>query len=144
MGDTKRLHLLITNDVKVIDGQNEVHFKKHCSSSGLHQVVEVNKLHNLIVDATKSDQSSSGFLNKIQENLWKMLHISVQQISGLSQPLSFNKNGLKVMVEISTSIIQLLQKAVTDEKYEVHKKRMEELKSISLVNRLHSVIMSTS
>ena len=46
-----------------------------------------------------------------------MLHVNLKQISNLSDNLSFTRNGLQVTVEISPSLIQLLQEAAVDEKY---------------------------
>ena len=46
-----------------------------------------------------------------------MLHVNLKQISNLSDHLSFTRNGLQVTVEVSLSLIQLLQEAVVDEKY---------------------------
>ena len=58
------------------------------------------------------------FLNKIiKENIRLMLHVNLKQIPNLSDHLSFTRNGLQVTVEVSPSLIQLLQEAAVDEKY---------------------------
>ena len=57
-------------------------------------------------------------LNKIiKENIRLMLHVKLKQFSNLSNHLSFTRNGLQVTVEISPSLIQLLQEAAVDEKF---------------------------
>ena len=101
----------LTNDCESVE------IERNYNSRSYHKVYE---LHNLVIRAVRCDPLQSKaceFLKKIiEENIWQILNINLKEIVNLSDNLSFTRNGLEVTINISPSLIQLLQEAV-DEKY---------------------------